>query len=102
MRLKKLQCLMTSGDLGGVFGLTFGASILTVFELFEFCIGLIFSGTCCLPWQSKSCRKFKLPKQNEERKIEKEDAICTIVVNEKELEVNNSTNLIANEDILLY
>ena len=91
---------MFSGDLGGVFGLTFGASILTVIELFEFGLGLVFSFACCLNCQRKTCQKFNLQKHSAGEKNEKE--IATITVKEKSLEESKNINLITVDDSLLY
>ena len=91
---------MFLGDLGGVFGLTFGASILTVIELFEFCLGLVFSFACCLNCQRKTCQKFNLPKQSGGEKNEKEKEIATI--KEKSLEESKNINLITVDHSLLY
>ena len=82
--------------------MTFGASILTVIELLEFCFGAIFSFLLDFKWKTNSSRGFDFPHRDGNKTKAKDDKVPSITSNENYSNNRKKASVVTLEDMLLY
>lgn len=82
--------------------MTFGASILTVIELLEFCVGSIFSFLFNLKWKTNTSRGFDFPHRDGNKTKDKEDKVPSITSIESYSNDRKKASIVTLEDLLLY